>query len=100
MLVQNARIAALVDWEWANGGDPASDIAYWSFWHEDALALESLLDAYQPSDALTFRERIYAYRVVYAVHLLAVFSARGDTWNICSCSAKLEQYLGSVQAPR
>ncbi len=95
MLIQNARVAALVDWEWASGGDPAADIAYWSFWHEDAQVLEYLLAAYQPSDVPGFRQRIGAYYVVHAVHLLAVFSASGDTWSMRSCREKLEEYLRS-----
>jgi aminoglycoside phosphotransferase (APT) family kinase protein len=94
MLVQDTRIAALVDWEWAGGGDPASDIAYWLFWRQDPAALEALLNAYEPSDAATFRQRIEAYQVVHAVHLIAVFSACGDIWSIGSCRAKLEQSLG------
>jgi aminoglycoside phosphotransferase (APT) family kinase protein len=94
MLVQDTRIAALVDWEWAGGGDPAFDIAYWSFWQQDGAAFEHLLAAYEPSDAAMFRQRIDAYQVVHAVRLIAVFSACGDVWSIGSCRAKLEQSLG------
>ena len=35
ILVDQGHVVALIDWEWANGGDPAANVAYWDFWQED-----------------------------------------------------------------
>ena len=89
ILVDQGRVVALIDWEWATGGDPAANIAYWAFWQEDLAALDALLAGYQPDDPEQFRARVLAYRVVTAVDLIHVYAEHGSAADVRFCGVKL-----------
>jgi GT2 family glycosyltransferase/aminoglycoside phosphotransferase (APT) family kinase protein len=69
LLVNEGRLAALLDWEGSFGGDPAFDVAYFHFWHRDTEYLDALLSAYQPEEPEAFRRRVLAYLVCIIVDL-------------------------------
>lgn len=93
ILVDQGRIVALIDWEWAKGGDPAANIAYWDFWQDDLVALEALLAGYQADAPSRFRARVLAYRVVTAIDLIYVYEEHGGPDDIRFCREKLEEAL-------
>jgi aminoglycoside phosphotransferase (APT) family kinase protein len=93
ILVDQKRIVALIDWEWARGGDPAANIAYWAFWQDDIEALDALLAGYQADEPARFRKRVLAYRVYTAIDLIHVYAEHGGPDNIRFCRQKLETAL-------
>jgi aminoglycoside phosphotransferase (APT) family kinase protein len=90
ILVNQGRVAALIDWEWARGGDPATDIAFWAFWQDDVEGIDALLAGYQAGDSAGFRRRVLAYRVYTAVDLIHVYAEDGGPDDIRFCRQKLE----------
>jgi aminoglycoside phosphotransferase (APT) family kinase protein len=74
ILVAAGRVAAIIDWEWAQGLDPAADVAYWLHYTPAAGALETLLAGYEPDDPALFRRRVLAHRVVHCVETIHVFA--------------------------
>jgi aminoglycoside phosphotransferase (APT) family kinase protein len=93
ILVNQGRVVALIDWEWAKGGDPAANIAYWAFWQDDLVALDALLAGYQAEQPSRFRARVLAYRVVTAIELISVYEEHGGPEDIRLCCGKLEAAL-------
>jgi aminoglycoside phosphotransferase (APT) family kinase protein len=74
ILVQHGRVAGIIDWEWAWGGDPAWDIAYWQLHNTDAAALDFLIAGYEPDDPPGLRRRVAAQQVACVIELISVFS--------------------------
>lgn len=72
LLVANGRIAAIIDWEWAQGLDPAADVAYWCRATPDAAAHKLLLAAYVPDDAPNFERRVHAHLIVQCIETIHV----------------------------
>ena len=84
----------LIDWEWARGADPAWNIGYWFFWHQNAAALDSLLRGYQPDDTEDIRRRVLAYEVFQAVDLILVYADQDDPAGIAFTRRRLAAALG------
>lgn len=84
----------LIDWEWARGSDPAWNIGYWFFWHQDAAALDSLLRGYHPDDTEEIRRRVLAYDIFQAVDLILVYHDQGDSAGIAFARRRLAAALG------
>ncbi len=93
ILVDQGKVTALIDWEWAKGGDPAANIAYWAFWQDDDAALDALLVGYSADAPAMLRERVLAYRVVTAIDLMRVYAEHGGPEDIHFCRTKLENAL-------
>jgi aminoglycoside phosphotransferase (APT) family kinase protein len=93
ILASGSSIAALIDWEWARGGDPAWNIAYWAYWHADTQPLDWLLAGYEPDAPQEFRRRLLAYRIFQAVDLILVYDEQGDIAGIGESRRRLEEYL-------
>ncbi len=93
ILVDQGKVTALIDWEWAKGGDPAANIAYWAFWQDDDAALDALLVGYSADTPAMLRERVLAYRVVTAIDLMHVYAEHGGPDDIHFCRTKLENAL-------
>ncbi|MEO7912364.1 MAG: aminoglycoside phosphotransferase family protein [Roseiflexaceae bacterium] len=74
ILVQHGKVAGIIDWEWAWGGDPAWDIAYWQLHNNQPRALDYLIAGYQPDDPAALRRRVTAQQVACAIELISVFS--------------------------
>jgi aminoglycoside phosphotransferase (APT) family kinase protein len=74
ILVQHGWVAGIIDWEWAWGGDPAWDIAYWQLHNTDAAALDFLIAGYEPDDPPGLRRRVAAQQVACVIELISVFS--------------------------
>jgi aminoglycoside phosphotransferase (APT) family kinase protein len=74
ILVQRGKVTAIIDWEWAWGGDPAWDIAYWQHHNADSSGLEFLIAGYEPDDPQALRRRVAAQQVACAVELISVYS--------------------------
>lgn len=96
LLTIGDSIAALIDWEWARGSDPAWNISYWTYWHADLQPLDWLLAGYEPDDLQRFRQRVIAYRVFQAVDLILVYDEQGDTAGINDSRRRLAEYLKVV----
>ncbi len=74
ILVQYGKVAGIIDWEWAWGGDPAWDIAYWQHHNADSAGLDFLIAGYEPDDPPELRRRVAAQQVACAIELISVFS--------------------------
>jgi aminoglycoside phosphotransferase (APT) family kinase protein len=74
ILVQHGKVAAIIDWEWAWGGDPAWDIAYWQLHNAHPAALDFLLAGYEPDDPAALRRRVAAQQVACAIELISVYA--------------------------
>lgn len=64
LIIQQGRISAIIDWEWATGDLGASDIAAWHFSNRDPQALDLLLAGYVPDNEDAFRRQIAALIVI------------------------------------
>jgi aminoglycoside phosphotransferase (APT) family kinase protein len=73
LLVDETHAVTIIDWEWAQGLDPAADIAYWCSYTESPQAHELLLAAYEPDDLRLFRRRIAAHQIVQSIETIHVF---------------------------
>jgi aminoglycoside phosphotransferase (APT) family kinase protein len=73
LLVDDTHAVTIIDWEWAQGLDPAADIAYWCSYTESPQAQELLLAAYEPDDLRLFRRRIAAHQIVQSIETIHVF---------------------------
>jgi aminoglycoside phosphotransferase (APT) family kinase protein len=78
VLVSPSRTVTLIDWEWARGSDPAENLAYWSFWHDEPALLEALLTGYQPESPVVFRQRVVAWQVWTAISTIDVYAETPD----------------------
>lgn len=92
VLVNETQLVAAVDWEWAKGGDPALDFAWWYFWHEDQPTLQAMIEGYAPSDSIAFRQRVFAYALLHALDTLLIYQAEGNAKGLRYCHEKLQQY--------
>jgi len=72
LLVDPEQGLTIIDWEWAQGLDPAADIAYWCRFTDNSQAHEALLAAYEPDDLPLFRRRAQAHRIVQAIETIHV----------------------------
>ena len=92
VLVNETALVAAVDWEWAKGGDPALDFAWWYFWHEDRVTLQAMIDGYAPNDRAAFTARVEAYALLHALDTLLIYQAEGNAKGQRYCQGKLQQY--------
>ena len=67
-------MTGIIDWEWAWGGDPAWDIAYWQHHNADQAGLDFLMAGYAPDDPQALRRRVAAQQVACAIELISVYS--------------------------
>jgi aminoglycoside phosphotransferase (APT) family kinase protein len=74
LLVDRSYQVTLIDWEWAQGLDPAADMAYWCHFTPDPELHEVLLATYAPPDLAAFRRRVLGYRIVHSIELMHVYS--------------------------
>jgi aminoglycoside phosphotransferase (APT) family kinase protein len=73
ILVDSQNRTTIIDWEWAQGLDPAADVAYWYTFTPEPRAHEALLAAYAPDDPPSFRRRVWAHQVVQCVETIHVY---------------------------
>lgn len=92
VLVNETKLVAAVDWEWAKGGDPALDFAWWYFWHEDQPTLQAMIEGYAPTDQTAFCQRVSAYALLHALDTLLIYQAEGNAKGLRYCQEKLQQY--------
>lgn len=93
ILVNNGKVSAIIDWEWANGSDPAENIAAWSYWNKDTKHLDNLLRGYEPENLADFRKRVFLYEIVCAVNLAYVYKGLNDNSGIEQTKVTLERKL-------
>jgi aminoglycoside phosphotransferase (APT) family kinase protein len=74
ILVQYGEVTGIIDWEWAWGGDPAWDVAYWQLHNVDPAGLDFLIAGYAPDDPQALRRRVAAQQVACAIELISVYS--------------------------
>jgi aminoglycoside phosphotransferase (APT) family kinase protein len=74
ILVQYGQVTGIIDWEWAWGGDPAWDIAYWQHHNADPAALDFLIEGYAPDDSQALRRRVAAQQVACTLELISVYT--------------------------
>jgi len=74
LLVDEAAGVTIIDWEWAQGLDPAADLAYWRRETPDPAAHALLLAAYAPDDPPAFERRIAAHLIFHAVETIHVLA--------------------------
>ena len=85
ILVRGSQLSALIDWEGALGCDPAYDVANlfttmshsWYPDHDEAR-LTAFLAAYQPTDAVEFRARVLAHRLLYVAGAITWLKHYGE----------------------
>lgn len=95
LIVKDGKIQAIIDWEWAQGSDPAENVAYWHYWNKDPKYLDYFLDGYEPENREVFKERIDLYQITTAIHLIGIFKEMGNARWIDGTKKKLEVLLES-----
>jgi aminoglycoside phosphotransferase (APT) family kinase protein len=81
ILVDAQGRTTIIDWEWAQGLDPAADVAYWCAFTPEPRAHEALLAAYGPDDAPSFRKRVWAHQIVQCVETIHVYDEHRDAFD-------------------
>lgn len=81
ILVDSRGRTTIIDWEWAQGLDPAADVAYWYAFTPEPRAHEALLAAYAPDDAASFRKRVWAHQVVQCIETIHVYDEHRDAFD-------------------
>jgi aminoglycoside phosphotransferase (APT) family kinase protein len=71
LLVHDHQVT-IIDWEWAQGLDPAADLAYWCRATPDLRAHRLLLEAYAPDDMPIVMRRMQLFNVVHAIETIHV----------------------------
>jgi aminoglycoside phosphotransferase (APT) family kinase protein len=79
----------IVDWEWAQGLDPAADLAYWCRATPDPAARALLLAAYEPDDPPAFHRRVQAYAIIHAVETIHVLDEHRHAFGADERAARL-----------
>jgi len=92
VLVNETRLVAAVDWEWACGGDPALDFAWWYFWHDDQTTLDAMIEGYAPEESPLFTQRVFAYALLHALDTLLIYQEEANHKGARYCQEKLQQY--------
>ena len=92
VLVNETQLVAAVDWEWAQGADPALDFAWWYFWHDDRPTLAALIEGYAPPDEAAFTARVLAYALLHALDTSLLYQTEANDKGIRYCQEKLQQY--------
>lgn len=92
VLVNETQLVAAIDWEWAQGADPALDFAWWYFWHDDRLTLRAMIEGYAPPDQAAFTERVAAYALLHALDTLLIYQTEGDDKGLRYCQEKVQLY--------
>jgi aminoglycoside phosphotransferase (APT) family kinase protein len=90
ILALHGKVTGIIDWEWAWGGDPAWDIAYWQHHIADAAALDFLIAGYAPDDSAELRRRVAAQQVACAIELISVFSENVQIFDLPARTAGIE----------
>ncbi|HEU5103112.1 MAG TPA: phosphotransferase [Roseiflexaceae bacterium] len=96
LLVDREHAVMIVDWEWAQGLDPAADIAYWCRFAGHPQAHELLLAAYEPDDLPLFRRRMQAHRVVHAVETIHVLDEHRHAFGAAQREAGIQAEWASL----
>lgn len=92
VLVNETQLVAAVDWEWAQGADPALDLAWWYFWHDDRATLAAMIEGYAPADQTAFTQRVLAYALLHALDTLQLYQSAENAKGSRYCQEKLQQY--------
>jgi aminoglycoside phosphotransferase (APT) family kinase protein len=74
ILSDQAGCVTIIDWEWAQGLDPAADVAYWYNLTPERAAYEALLAAYEPDEPALFRRRVWANQIVQCIETIHVYA--------------------------
>lgn len=92
VLVNETQLVAAVDWEWAQGADPALDFAWWYFWHDDRPTLAAMIEGYGLPDQAQFTQRVVAYALLHALDTMLIYQREGNGKGMRYCQEKLQQY--------
>jgi aminoglycoside phosphotransferase (APT) family kinase protein len=98
ILVQYGKVTAIIDWEWAWGGDPAWDIAYWQLHNHDPAALDFLIAGYEPDYPAELRRRVAAQQVACTIELISVYSENVQIFDQAARNAGIEQQQARLAA--
>ena len=91
ILVEYGKVTGIIDWEWAWGGDPAWDIAYWQHHNADSIGLDFLMAGYDSDDPQALRRRVAAQQVACTVELISVYSENVQIFDLPARKAGIEQ---------
>ena len=95
MIAVGGEIKAIIDWEWAYGGDPASHIGAWSAWNENPRLLDYFLEGYEPEDPESMRKDALKYEVVDTISTILSYGDMKDPKGIAMAKERLEKKSGS-----
>jgi aminoglycoside phosphotransferase (APT) family kinase protein len=91
LLVDQQHTVTIIDWEWAQGLDPAADIAYWCHYTANPQAHEMLLAAYEPDDLPLFRRRVQAHQIVHGIETIHVLDEHRHAFSAAQREAGVRQ---------
>ncbi|MDA1190694.1 MAG: aminoglycoside phosphotransferase family protein [Candidatus Poribacteria bacterium] len=100
ILVRENNVVALIDWEWASGGDPTHNLAYWDFWNDDPSLIDALLEGYEPDNTVEMRRRVAAHHFVVCVEVIRVYHEFGDPDGIADARERLTSAKAMERASR
>ena len=75
ILVDNGNISGLIDFEFAEGGDPAREFANWDFFYKDSFPIQALSDGY--TDTSIWNDN---------------FALKYNIWKVYLCVANIVHY--------
>lgn len=81
LLVDTEQNVTIIDWEWAQGLDPASDLAYWCRFTPNQAAQALLLEAYEPEQPALLYKRVQAYQIINAIETIHVFDEHSHAFD-------------------
>jgi aminoglycoside phosphotransferase (APT) family kinase protein len=91
LLVDQRHGLTIIDWEWAQGLDPAADIAYWCRFTADLQAHAALIAAYEPDDLALFRRRVQAHQIVHGIETIHVLDEHRHAFSAAQREAGVRQ---------
>ncbi len=98
ILVLGGKVTGIIDWEWAWGGDPAWDIAYWQLHNQQPAALDFLIAGYDSDDPAKLRRRVAAQQVACTIELISVYSENVQIFDQAARSAGIRQQQARLAA--
>jgi aminoglycoside phosphotransferase (APT) family kinase protein len=96
ILVDSAGRTTIIDWEWAQGLDPAADVAYWHGFTPGGAAYEALLAAYEPDEPSAFRRRVWAHQIVQCVETIHVYDEHSHAFDAQARAAGIGASWGAL----
>ncbi len=98
LLIENDRVSGIIDFENAEGGDPARDFAYWQFF-EPEYPIEVLMEGYWDKSLFDskFADRVKFWRLYVGITTLEYAVQQGNTLSVNETSTQLTKDVEALR---